>query len=405
VWSTLNSIWLRFLRIWPVYSLVFLGYWKFYSYALDGPVSGIVANNDIESCNAQWPFMLTFLTNWTYGIWEKAYPYCMSWYWYIPNDFQYFSIAIFSLVLYARKPKIFFIVFGLMNACLMAVEGWVIWDLSFGPNLLDIAANVDYYKQYYLKFYTRSSPFFIGVIFGIWFAKYKRDVKGNITSKTRNFFELIKDSKWLSFILWASGLFLMLGITFSTYWSYDTPWPRAVNFLYNFLSRRLYVIGLFMFCFPLMQGNLYILGGWFGHDIFLPLAKLSFSVYIVHPLLVRYVIFNVRQPIFFNGYYINTLGVGLVVASYLVAILACTLFEMPFQNVRNIFKAKGKVGEGRAGAKGGAPQKGGVPSKGETQPKGESKGPDTKPPKMDAAIPKDSNIHYQKGTKAPLIEN
>jgi len=338
--QSMMNIVLRLLRIWPLYSLIFLGYWKFYIYAMDGPISGYTFNNELYSCDKQWPFMLTLFTNWTYGIWETAYPYCMSWYWYIPNDFQYCIVAVVFLMLYARKRNLFWALFVSFNLGMAIVEAYECWTINFGPNLLDIASNNDYYKYYYLKFYTRSGPFFIGFLFGIVYAQYKRDAKANVDSFTRRIFEQIKDSKMLSFIVWFIGFFIMMAILFATYWSYGEKWSFGFNFFYAFFGRKLYVFGLFLFCFPLMLGNLYLLGGWFAHDVFLPFAKLSFSVYIIHPLLVKYVIFNVRAPIYFNGNSIFIQGFGLVVASYLLAIPVCTLFEMPFQNVRNIFKKK-----------------------------------------------------------------
>ena len=135
----------------------------------------------------------------------------------------------------------------------------------------------------------------------------------------------------------------MMTINFCTYWSYDTEWPFWLRFSYNLLSKKFYIIGLFMFCFPLMQGNLYIFGGWLGSSIFLPLSKLSFSVYIIHPLLIKYVIFNIRYPIFFNGTYLIIIGLSFAVSSYILAILICTLFEMPFQNIRDLFKKKARA--------------------------------------------------------------
>jgi len=137
-----------------------------------------------------------------------------------------------------------------------------------------------------------------------------------------------------------TGLTIMAVITFSTYWSYEHPWSFGFRWFYHFFSKKVYIVGLFMFSFPLMLGNLYIFGGWLASDFFLPLAKLSFSVYIIHPFLIKYVIFNVRYGIYFNGFSLILQGTAFVVASYTCAIVACTLFEMPFQNVRDIFKSK-----------------------------------------------------------------
>jgi peptidoglycan/LPS O-acetylase OafA/YrhL len=336
------NVFLRVLRIWPVYSLIFLFYWKFYSYFLDGPISGYLFNKELDSCEVQWPFMLTFLTNFTYGLWEKAYPFCMSWYWYIPNDFQYCVIGLILLAIYTRSKSIFYIFFGIMNIAFWSIEGYLAYQFDLGINALDLNSNPNYYKYYYLKFYTRSSPFWIGLWLGIIYSQYKRELSHNQYSKIRLFFESIKDSTIISLIFYSLGLLIMMSLTFCTYWSYDTNWPFWLRITYHILSKKFYIIGLFMLSFPLMLGNLYIMGGWLGSQIFLPFAKLSFSVYIIHPLLIKFVIFNIRTALYFNGFYIILTGLSFALASYCLSILICALFEMPFQNIRDLFKKKAR---------------------------------------------------------------
>ena len=138
------------------------------------------------------------------------------------------------------------------------------------------------------------------------------------------------------------GLLIILSLTFCTYWSYDeNVWSSGVKLAYNIFAKKLYVIGLFMFCLPLMMNKLPpIFGGWMGSSIFLPLSRLSYSVYIIHPLIIKFVLYNYRYAYNMNGKYIILMGLSYIVCAYILSILICTLFEMPFQNIRNIFKNK-----------------------------------------------------------------
>jgi peptidoglycan/LPS O-acetylase OafA/YrhL len=266
----------------------------------------------------------------------------MSWYWYVPNDFHYFIIATLLLILYARNKKIFYYVFIPMNLAFWAVEATLIIYYDLGINMFDLNRTDDYYKYFYLKFYTRSSPFWLGLFAGILYSKFKRDEKAKVESRIRKFMDGLKNSRLLSYLSFFLGMFVMLAMTFLTYWSYDEPWHWFVRFLYNFFSKKVYVLALFFFCLPMMLGNITFMAEFLGADVFVPLGKLSFSVYIIHPLLVKFVIFNLRTPFVFDGMYIFLMGFAFVVASFTVAIFVCLLFEMPFNNARAVFKGQKK---------------------------------------------------------------
>ncbi len=339
--NIIAEILLRLLRIWPVYSLMFIFYWKYYIYFLDGPISGEQFNKELDSCDSQWPFMLTLVTNFTYGIFEKYNSYCMGWFWYIPNDFQYCIIGIFLIYSYARSETLFYILWTIIFSAFTVVEGLMISKYDVGVTIVDYS-DPDYFKYFYFRLYTRAAPFFIGLLFGVIYSQYKHDDKNNQDTKTRRFFNAIKESTGLSAVFYIIGLGLILTLTFGVYWMYGNTYSFGFRFMYNILVKKLWVLGLYMFALPLMLGNFYIFGGWLGASFFVPLSKLTFSVYIVHPLVVKYLILNSRTSIFITGHWIIMNGVSFIVASYGFAILVCGLFEMPFQNVRDIFKGKSR---------------------------------------------------------------
>ncbi len=256
------AILMRFLRIWPVYVFVFFIYWRFFVYTLDGPLSGYIFNKELDSCSYQWPFLLTLLSNFTYGIWEIYYPYCASWYWYIPNDFQLSVMGTFLLMFYSKRKMIFYCSIAVINIGFMVVESVQIYVYNFDSiNSLQLGQNEDYYKKFYMKIWNRGVPFFIGYLFGVLYAEYKVAVKEEEDNAARRLCEKIKNSKVLSFIFWFVGVFLILFINFVTHWNYGEKWPFFVCYLYNFLSRKLFIFGMFIFSLPIMLGNFYILGG------------------------------------------------------------------------------------------------------------------------------------------------
>jgi len=342
------GILMRFLRIWPVYVFIFFIYWRFFVYTLDGPLSGYIFNKELESCSYQWPFIITLLTNFTYGVWETYYPYCMSWYWYIPNDFQLSVMGTLLLLYYSKRKFIFYTLLAVINIGFLVAESILIYQFNLNSiNSLSLGQNEDYYKYYYMKIYTRGVPFFVGYIFGIIYAEYKVAIKEDRETGLRKFCDKMKDSSVLSFLCWFIGVALILFLNFVTHWNYGEQWSFFVCFLYNLLSRKLFIVGLFLFAWPIMLGNLYMLGGWLGADVFVPLAKLSFCLYLLHPLLIKYVFLNFRSVYFFQGFYFLLYGFSFITLTYIVSILFSAVFEMPFQCLREVMMQQAKLSKGK----------------------------------------------------------
>jgi len=335
VLKIIQGIFLRLLRIWPLFILIFLAYWKFFIFLLDGPYSGFIFNNEIESCQIQWPFMMLLVTNFTLGKFEgPKYPWCMSWGWYIPNDFQLSIIGIVFLLIYLKNKKIFF--FSMITMLIAAFVGEFIefYKYKIGVNIFDAGTGGAEYMYVYYLIYVRCGPYFIGYLLGIFYAEYKDAEKKNEDTKTRRFFNSLKNVKLyyiLSFIL---GWLIMLTIVFVVYFSYHSEWSLTGKVIYNVLSRKGFTIGFFMACLPIMMGNLQSLGGWLGHDFFLPLSKVSFAVYIIHPFIIRYIYYNYRNSIYFEMTFLLVMATSFIVVVFILSFFVCAIFEVPFMHLR-----------------------------------------------------------------------
>ena len=100
------------------------------------------------------------------------------------------------------------------------------------------------------------------------------------------------------------------------------------------ISRKGFVVGFFLTCLPIMQGNLQSLGAWLGSDFFLPLSKVSFAVYIIHPFIIRYVYYNFRHAVYFEMSMLIFYATSFIVVVYLLSILVTAIFEAPFMHLR-----------------------------------------------------------------------
>jgi hypothetical protein len=331
----------RLLRIWPLFFMIFLAYWKFYIYLLDGPFSGYLFNNEIESCNIQWPFMMILINNFTLGRFEGAkYPWCFSWGWYIPNDFQLSIVGIIFMLLYLKNRKQFYIAFAVICSMCVAGECYQFWRTKFGANAFDMSEGGAEYMFIYYLIYIRCGPYFIGFLLGIFYAEYKEDEKNGRESTNRNFFTALKTKKLFYISSYIFGIFLMALFVFVVYFSYHHTWQVWHKVLYNVLSRKGFVVGFFMTILPIMQGNLQRMGAWLGSDFFVPLSKVSFAVYVIHPFIIRYIYFNFRHAVYFEMSMLLLYASSFIVVVYVLSIFVTAIFEAPFMHLRLLLLEK-----------------------------------------------------------------
>jgi peptidoglycan/LPS O-acetylase OafA/YrhL len=331
------GILLRLLRIWPLLILLFLAYWKFFIYLLDGPYSGYIFNREIESCNIQWPFIMTLINNFTLGKFEGGvYPWCFSWGWYIPNDFQLSIVGIIFMLIYLKNRKQFYFSFAFLCLLCFAGEIYQFYKYKFGTNVFDLSEGGAEYMFVYFLLYVRCGPYFIGYLFGIFYAEYKEDEKHGRDSTNRKFFDTMKKSKFLYITSYIIGLLTMATIVFSVYFSYERDWSLAEKIIYNVLSRKGFVVGFFLVCLPIMQGNLQSLGGWLASDFFVPLSKISFAVYVIHSFVIRYIYYNFRHAIYFEISMLFLYATSFIIVVYFLSLFVTAIFEAPFMHLRSL---------------------------------------------------------------------
>jgi len=333
----------RFLRIWPLYAAIFIIVWKILPLFGNGPIFGQIFNNEVGSCNKQWPFMLLFVENWTYGKYETVAPVCLGWYWYIPNDFQMCFIGTILIALYFRSKLTFAISFISIALICLVFEAHNIISLNIGVNLFEQGSIFDNFKDFYIKFYNRCSPFWIGLLFGIIYYEYKiAEKEKNEESKIRKFINKIKESSFYGYLILLSGLLIMSFLWFIVYDSYKQKWSYFWKFCYLFFSRKLFVVGLFMFCLGLMVGKAKFISNFLSLGVFSTLAKLGFALYLIHPAIIKFTYYSFRQSFYFDPYILFMYSISFITIATILSCIFAPLFETPFANLRLLFEGESK---------------------------------------------------------------
>jgi hypothetical protein len=312
-----------------------LFYWNFFGFFIDGPLSGYLYNKESAACDAEWPFLLTFTSNFYYNSSSFG---CLHYFWYLSNDAQYFIIGIILLYVYSRSKIAFSVGLAILAVLSIGFEGWTIIHYDQGNNIMDYKTNN--FNQYNTSICAWIFPYFFGFIMGMAFSIYKKRLEKNKTSKLELWLDNIKDSTLLSLAYYLVGIVLMFFFTIITYWSYDNSWETAFSLINNILFRKFITIGFFLLSIPLLLGNLYNFGGWLGAKVFTYLSKLSFSAFLISPLVIRFAVLNMKIGIVLQSLYIFVLTVSITVISFTISIVLSMLVEMPFNRMRQFIKQR-----------------------------------------------------------------
>ena len=329
----------KFLKYYPVYIIIFLIYYFFFIYTLNGPISGYLFNNEIESCQEHFPIIIFLLQDFTYGAFSGSSInqnyLCYNWSWFPLSLLHYYFLGCILIYFYLRNKKRFYKFWFILFLFNFILEIFIFTFLNYGITYYELHMKnmKQYFELYYSKVFMRISPYLIGLICGIYYFEKINDENSLLYKSKNNFF--IKISFYFG------GLILMLSIIFIGYFTYSKEYSillKKLNLLirvfYNVLSRKLFVIGFFFFMIPLLQKSFYFLGGFVNNNCFIFLNKILFTTYLIHPLFIRFILLNARYQLYFEGWYFLLYGSSIVILSFIFGFIFSLLFEIPMNNTK-----------------------------------------------------------------------
>jgi len=318
----------RIYRLTPPYFVALLVLWKLLPYFGQGPWWKLVDTYvSRTACDSYWWTNLLYINNF-YPIHYNDQ--CMGWSWYLANDWQMYVVSPIFLYVYYKSKKIGVI---LIDVCLMAsLLGAGIYEYAnnFSAYVPSMTANADYQDWVYEKFYMRIPVYFVGMLAAFLLLEVEKRGRERL--------------KW--FVLWpvyiVSGVLMYFAVfgSLSLYQSQGN-WNRVEMVTYLCFTRVAFAIGVAMLLHTFYIGHGYLVRKVFEWHIWSVLARLTFSAYLYHPILMSVVYFGSTTFFHYSPPNVTLYWFGFVVAAFITSSFSYLLIERPLMNLEKFFLAGG----------------------------------------------------------------
>ena len=330
----------RYLRLTPTYAFVLFFIWFLMMHLGEGPNFRLYAWEEsvtYKACSKYWWTNLFYINNLYPWQLEKE---CIGWTWYLANDMQFYIFSPLILI-----PLYFLFPVGLVISGIVLFVSFVVsgalagaFDLQaneFAPYAYNYVTNntspdTSFQNLLYIKPWHRVTPYIIGLLVGYVLYRFR------LTSK-RHVNYIVFPLLWI-----VSGICLATTL-YGLYptWHGHVP-TQAENIIYIMFSRTVWSIGLALLVFICHYGYGGIVNKFLSMKFWIPLSRISYNAYLLHPLILSVIFGSTRKPIYYEDYSLTVYAVGIVVLSYSAAAVVSVFVEFPIGNLEQaLFKLVG----------------------------------------------------------------
>ncbi|KAL3870700.1 hypothetical protein ACJMK2_038744 [Sinanodonta woodiana] len=316
----------RFWRLTPPYMLFLFFYSILYPYIGNGPYWFASSTRDWDMCKESWWTNLLYVNNLV-----KTDKMCMGWSWYLANDMQFYILSPLILIPFFMSP-VFGVIMSLVFLIITTVVPGVLavqkHYVAMFPDVTGNPAMVDYFDKVYIKPYCRMGPYVVGLITGYVLYRTKRQ---------------INMPKVLNLLGWIVAASINIAVLYGLY----NPDNKHVlnepeSVAYTALYRTGWAVGVCWVVFACATGNGGPVNTLLSWSPFVPLSRLTYCAYLVHPVIIIY-IYNVRRTTVYIAYpEMVCFFLGYLVIAYLVAFVISLAFESPMMGLEKVLFKKGR---------------------------------------------------------------
>lgn len=276
-------------------------------------------------CRSNWPINLMLAHNFF-----QTQQMCFSHSWYVAVDFQLFLLFkllafILNLNIHLFKPIAIVSVLIILLGQSISMIFTYVHDLPAIPLVPAKSQQsiLDFYKYIYIKPFHWGSSYFIGILL----AKIVLDIKieGKVGANVQK-------------LLRSASTVLILGLIFSNYFHFqrETPMSKEYASLYSLLARPIW--SLCVACLIALSPT--FRPAKFNSSskmrLLSTLSRLSYSVYLLHPVQMATFYGNRAETFQFSHYLLLYFTIGNIVITYLGATFVYLFIELPIQNLLQI---------------------------------------------------------------------
>ncbi|XP_054710343.1 nose resistant to fluoxetine protein 6-like [Uloborus diversus] len=302
----------RIWRIIPVYACVIM--FMFLGNLLgSGPLWHDTTDKYITYCYDNWWSNLVFINNF-----YDAERMCIPQSWYIASDFQLYIAALIILIPLLRWPKV-----GL-SMCVLGIIASVVYSgvgtyvNNYPPTMLFAHPDPDqrnkYWANFYFKPFVHAGPYCIGLLTGYLLATKPK----------------MKIPAAVQVVGWCLAFVFCFSVLYGV-----VEWNRGVEpsfwegMLYASLNRVAWTLGVAWMVLCCSTGHGGVINYILTWKAFVPLGRLTFVVYLIHPIVQISAVGNIRtllQPDHFLAVWVYF---GHLFVTYGAAFAGSMLVEAP----------------------------------------------------------------------------
>ena len=276
----------RYLRLTPIYGLwILLQLYFFTPMTAAGPLSDQNAFND--GCGELWWSNLLYVNNFV-GTLSRG---CITWSWYLAVDWQIYCLLPIPVIVFRRSRRMGYLMLLTIAGASIALR-WALcayWHFRFdywqvlllkNSSSPPPATSGDYWNDVYTKPYTRCIPSVLGVALAFLLKDGPR-------------FRMPLALNWvLSSLAYVVLFVLVFVLNYSANQLTPDPWSDASMAAVLALGSTLWSVSIAFLVFTWVTGQGGMVEWILRRPCFVPLGKLSYQVYLLHPQLVIVLIFS-----------------------------------------------------------------------------------------------------------------
>lgn len=306
-----------FVGLLPMYVLLLLVINAKFPTLSNGPSWAIESKKYLSQCEKSWQWNVLFINNF-FPTKEQCMPHT----WFLAFVFQalIFSIAMGFLLI--RLPKFAMAALGVCIFACSVTTFAINNGNDLGPTALlreyRPGSRHAYHDSIEINFYTRGGPFCIGLIVGYLLALKPK----------------LRLNKWAAFAGWILALVTVVAIT-------NIPWfwnkegrhmrPGGTEYaIYDAFHRILFSVAVAYIALASAWGSGGVIRVFLTWSGWLPISRLCFAIYILHPFLIFYFNGTTRGVIFYTVKVAMEELLWNVMACIIVSIPVHLLLEAPF---------------------------------------------------------------------------
>lgn len=247
--------------------------------------------------------------------------------WYIMCDYQLSLWVILLALLYVHHKKSGIVMFTISYLLALWIPGFITYWYSLPAVIfpkVQLAVDMrshELLNYKYFKSYLRGGAYLTGVAMGYFMWQNKPSKHRNIISKY-----------WSNIVCAIAVLVLCISFAFGKVMK-DRPYNPIEAGLYASVERTIWSIAICMIIGVCEYGDVSYVKDILSSRTFIPLSKLSYGIYLIHPFLIWRYLYKARAPFFYDFYSLMCVTLGVLMMAILLSLVLWLLIEAPLYSI------------------------------------------------------------------------